>query len=256
MKILLESFIKNPRLPKFLVAILFIALPLSGFYLGQNSQKFQRKADQGEEIKTLRQELEQKEEEVNLCIQDSAKVIRTFTEPYLFTKFGIYSPLFAGKQTNNTVYVFKRKTVTEKNITVLEDDNKNPLLIATVWEFTSSTGTTLDSKESYVIFGGYENYLNRPTYVSDLQKNWKEAYVNTKGIKMFWLYEWVPKVIGGVQLMFYHQSSPSGHPILVDLRYGGLFAQTVSDPSVARAREKLKEFADTVDVKLGESSSE
>lgn len=200
-------------------------------------------------IKQKNEELINKEEEVQLCFQDSAKAEEGPKTTYKFEDFGIYSPLFEDKEVENIIYTYNGKIIKERRIDLKEEGDESLYLLGVVaWEFSSVRGGTPSSasEEGLVIFQGYENYANRPTSLDIIQSEWKGEY-QTKNIgRMDYSFDFGPKEIIAVNLETYLQNSPSGHPVFVRLWYGNLLTQSENAPIILEAKEKLKEIAETL----------
>lgn len=202
-----------------------------------------------ETIKQKSEELANKEEEAQLCFQNSAKAEEGQRTTYKFEDFGIYSPLFENKEVENIIYTYNGKTIKERRIDLKEEGDESLYLLGVVaWEFSSVRGGTPSSvsEEGLVIFQGYENYSNRPTSLESIINEWKDGY-QTKNIgRMDYSFDFGPKEIIAVNLETYLQNSPSGHPVFVRLWYGNLLTQSENDPTILEAKEKLKEIAETL----------
>lgn len=231
--------------------ILFVALPIIAYYLGTQNQDKKELINKDAQIQQLKKQLDEKEEEIQLAIENRGKVQKTFESTYNFDDYGIYSPLFEWKKVQNTVYQYKGNTITAKTILVAEDKGTRiSETKVTVWEFEKSKkyGYSSDPQENFATFDGYENYGVRPNYLTDIMAKWKDSYTNKNGIKMYWSYSGGPKgdVVHAVYLEFYQRYTPDGNPILVKLSVDNQYAIGTTDPVLNPVREKLKQLADTV----------
>lgn len=232
------------------IIILLIILPVVGFFLGTQYKQMgsvpntQPKADQ------CSKQLADKEEEIKLCVQDSASVGNISKSSYDFKDFGVYSTLFQGKEIESQVYTYKRQIITREELVLEQDEQKNSIAGIIVWEYTSVDGTLArDPNYSYVIFGGYENYGLHPTVIDTNPKD-KEGYVNSKNIKMTWGYEYCPKSICRVTLNFFSKYTPSGHSIYSQIWVNNpsyLSESGLNSPGINQAKDKLKKIADALE---------
>jgi hypothetical protein len=229
--------------------ILLVVLPLAGFFLGMQYKQSSDSPTIIPKCDGCNQKLIEKEEELKLCIQDSAKAGSPYKTAYSFKELGLYSKLFEGKEIENTVYSYKGQTIVKKEITLEQSEEKNSATGVKVWEYESSSGTTKDDNRPYVVFDGYENYMNRPR-VLDINLKGKDSYTNPNNIKMDWGYIDCPKAACGVTLSFFSQYTPAGHPIYVQIwassssysSEGGL-----NSPNTIQAKDKLEKIADSIE---------
>lgn len=230
--------------------VLLIVLPLVGFFLGTKYKQTGNIPIGQNNVNECSKQLAEKEEEIKLCVQDSASVGDSSKTPYAFKDFGLYSPLFEGKEVENQVYKYKRQNITRKELVLEQDEQKNSTAGVIIWEYSSIDGTLAgDPNQSYVIFGGYENYGVHPTVIDPNPKD-KEGYTNPKNIKMVWGYEYCPKSICRVTLSFFSKYTPSGHPIYVQLwvnNPGYLKESGSNSPGINQAKDQLKKIADGVE---------
>lgn len=233
------------------IIILLIILPVIGFFWGtqykqtaKNVPSTQNKNDEGSK------QLAEKEEEIKLCIQDSASVGNSSKATYTFKDFGVYSPSFEGKEIESQVYKYKRQNITRKELVLEQDEQKILAAGVIIWEYSSVDGTLAGHpNQAYVIFGGYENYGVHPTII-DLNTKDNEGYTNLKNIKMVWGYGDCPKSICRVTLSFFSKYTPNGHPIYVQLwvdNPGYIGESGLNSPGVNQAKEQLKKIADTIE---------
>lgn len=232
------------------VIILLIILPLVGFFLGTQYKQTGKLPSVQNGNNECSKQLSDKEEEVKLCVQDSASVGDASKAGYTFKDFGVYYPSFEGKEIESQTYKYKRQNIARKELVLEQDEQKNPTAGVIVWEYSSIDGTLAgDPNQSYVIFGGYENYGVHPTTIDPNPKD-KESYANSKNIKMVWGYEYCPKSICRVTLSFFSKYTPSGHPIYVQLwaNNPGYLKETGSNtPGINQAKDQLKKIADALE---------
>lgn len=233
------------------VIIFLILLPVIGFFLGtQYKQTAKNVPDTQNKNDECSKQLAEKEEEIKLCVQDSASVGNSSKAAYAFKDFGVYSPSFEGKEIENQVYKYKRQNITRKELILEQDEQKNSTAGVIVWEYSSIDGTLAgDPNQAYVIFGGYENYGVHPTTIDPNPKD-KEGYTNPKNIKMVWGYGYCPKSICRVTLSFFSKYTPSGHPIYAQIwvnNPGYLKESGLNSPGINQAKDQLKKIADALE---------
>lgn len=234
---------------KTVLTVSLILLPFVGFLLGIQYKQDKSTPRNSAKVDELNEQLAQKEEEIQLLLNDSAKIGSSSKPTYSFKNFGVYSPLFENKQVTNTTYTYKRQIITEKSLILEEDGQMDSTAGIIVWEYTSRDNTTSDSNKPYVIFGGYENYANHPTRIDPHPKD-KGDYTNPKDINMFWGYQYCPKFVCNVTLSFFSKYSPSGHPIYVQIWANNpsyLSDGSLNSTGLLQTKEKLKKIADTVE---------
>lgn len=183
------------------------------------------------------------------------KVIKTYSTLFDPKDFGINSPSFQGKNEEVTVIKFHGKEIKEKKIIV----NETPYQGVVVWEFTKPQNSIVDfSNPDYAIFGGYENYSGNPSFIKDIQSGWKDYYVSSNSIKFGFSYDGQPHHLERIQLNSSQGSSINGNPIFITLGQGTStwistdetsWEETMKNPLVLDAKEKIKQFADTIKIK-------
>jgi len=212
---------KSLHSSKIFLAIIFL---LIGIVIGYIIQ--------GKKIEEKDKLLSQKDEEAQLILEDRGRLDGEDTTEYSFADFGLYSPLFEGKQSENEYYWYRGDQIVGRFMP-LEND-----IFVQVWQYEKGADRA--------IFGGYENYINGATSVQKIIESAQGEYVIADGIKMFWTTNLYP---GGktVYLNYNQNYSPSGKPAL--FRIGkNINLVTDTPPSEAQIRQEITKVADTLKV--------
>ncbi|MBI4226440.1 hypothetical protein HY612_05000, partial [Candidatus Roizmanbacteria bacterium] len=193
-----------------------------------------------------KKQVEQLNREIYALKNNLGIIIDFKKEKYKREAIGIYSPLLEGKQVELTTYKYKDATIIGKFIEINSFSNIG------IWEFQTNTPLLdNDPPEDFVIFGGYENYLNQATSIEDIKKNWKESYKTKNGITMFYGYNYVPKYIGAVTLNSYHNyfhyRNPKPSLLIISYQTVGI-PLSAADPAVSKAKEELNKIVDTLEL--------
>lgn len=205
-------------------------------------------------------ELEEKEEEIKLCIEDKPQYGDPIVKPYSFPELGIYSPDFEGQEILITSYDYKRNVIVHKSIRPSDDTNQSWGI--DVWELQSHTShlpflegySSFGTQYDFPIFDGYKNY-ETPQWISKKIIDWqeKESYTNKNGIKMYLSYKVVSRSsIGQVRYEFYIPNSARGKQSFVEIwnSVDDPIANDVNDLSVLEAKQELKNFADNINMQF------
>lgn len=191
------------------------------------------------------------DEELSRCIADSGLVVNQTQEPYSFSKVGISSSFLSSTtQMETTEFDYKKQVILSHSL----DANTGKVI---VWEWKPQNlvlqfplPQNHEVSNYFPIFIGYENYGLRPTFVSDLAKEWnqKDSFTNEEGITFYFWYEFGPKSIFAVQLQTYWPYSPMGKPIFVQINVplDNTFVENEQDQKVLTAKAQAIEIAKTL----------
>lgn len=227
---------KSSKLPVLILSLMFFVV---GLFLGMSFQKVRdnrvlqaTKEDFENNIKNIN-------EEFDLAIDDRGKFLSSVRAPYTNEWFGIYSPLFEGKEMVENVYKYKKSVITERTIELGIEGNQ--AFGISVWEFGGKNENT------QVIFDGYENYALHANKISDVASERDGSYTSSEKMKFNWNYGYAPRLhLVAVYLESLSRHYKSGNSIFIRLYYNNLYAPDKNDASVLRGMEKLKEVADTI----------
>ena len=205
-------------------------------------------------IKNCNQQQTVLNDELNRCIADSGLIINQATEFYSFDRVGIISPLLTSQnKMETTQFDYKKQLILSHNF----EFNTSEI---TVWEGMPQNFVLempLPKNQEIInyfpIFISYENYDLRPTFVSNLVKDWsqKDTFTNNEGITFYFWYEFGSRNIHSVQLQTYWPYSPMGNPIFLQIKIPleNTFVEGVNDASILEAKTQAIELAKSISFK-------
>lgn len=199
-----------------------------------------------------KQALLEKEQDIEILIQDKAKIVRESRRPYSFEKFGIYSPYFPGKEVRSIVYSYKRNTIKQMILELPQEGTEDISIQIEVWEFADTRQLDSESKD-LIIFDNWRN----PVSLSKLKERWEDPYINLNSIYMYRAFDLVAPLNITYYLEFMQTNSPMSHPILVRFSVVSELLPNKAvlvgkKPEELISQEKVRQlemFADSVDIR-------
>lgn len=245
----------------FLLFTLFFVLfsAAFGYYKGFADAERQGQMSLIEQAQQYDQELALQEEMFESCRQNQGFFLDSSTEMYEFKTFGLYHPLFDGTEVQVVRYNYCGDIVIAKSlsfgemgrVTVYYYEGEKRLPNRAF--FLGESQHPSQMLQDIPTFGGYENYANRATMVSQLSKNWTadNSIENDMGMTFYFKENYMPKRVGSVSLEHYSTFSPMGRSFYANVSY------SLQDPyaddaesQIQAAQESLTEISQNLDIKL------
>ncbi|OGJ39420.1 MAG: hypothetical protein A3A82_00655 [Candidatus Pacebacteria bacterium RIFCSPLOWO2_01_FULL_47_12] len=241
---------------KFLLVLLCLVIAFAAYYLGmlQGRKGFlPMLAEVREQKNQCVAEIESLDEEFDRCITDRAMVVGESTHTYSFKDFGLYSPLFFGREVITTVYDYKREQTLHKSI-MLDDG-----IYISVWE-PQDDGYSLNETEiDFPIFEPSEFGFYFPIAISSQKSKWdmKNGYKSKYGLTFYpntSHYSFLMRTaLDAVSLEVINTLSQRGRPtylsILVPVNPSMKILEA-SDTEILDGIKVAKEVADTISYKV------
>ena len=155
--------------PKLLITLAII-LPLLGFYLGT---QFKNKSS----LKS-QDELSSVKEELNLCIQNKAKIAQSYKLSYPAQGLSFNSSLFEGKELSVKEWLYKGSTIKEYSIEIPRSDSQTNPLEVKIWDFLNVANpnqATFDNAGNAVLVSSFDNTQSLK-YTAPTKITWNRSY--------------------------------------------------------------------------------
>lgn len=251
---------------KYFLPILFVFL-LVGTFLTASYLEKTKYTEEIKHIETIHQNtIQEKDNTINdlsLCLRNQARSLETYTQPYNFETFGIYSPNLESTTVSVSEYAFCGDVVKIHKIE-LDATTVYVRYIESPGEFSQTFVFDLLTPDGinpplYVArdipsFEYYENYSLAAFKLSDISKKWSlnDSYTTEKGMTFFYDTYYSARSLSAVTAHSHSHTSPLGGEIHVEIRQKVDPLQVLQgkyDPVVLETRKQLTEFLDTVDIK-------
>ena len=212
--------------------------------------------------------------DLQLCIENRARQVADYTQPYNYKTFGINSELFVGKEVEVIEYRYCEATVYSKLIRLDEQTvrvihyNYDPYTgihghsFSFSNEFASILGdnTRMSNYEfrDIPVFHGYENNSLSAFFISKIVQDWTtdQAYTNKHDLHFFYTSDYSPRSLTGVRAQLYSPTSPLAGGIFVEL-YQPVYPEETEETAsqkgyyeelVKDAQANLAQLADAITI--------
>lgn len=237
--------------------IVLVILALGSYFLGRQQQASVDDRNVQKISAEYQKSISDKEREIKFLISDTAEPVKTYTVPYSFKEFGLFSSLFKDKNITVEEYKYKRASIRKMSITITipttgtkfsptsEDSN----YLIEIWKNNSPNALTHVVTNYDLVFRTDDKNI-KVTPIRSIEDAWKDSYYNGYGIKWYSVELYLDSPhINSLETAV--SVSPSG-PLFARIRpatylyYTGTFAYDSDDPFLEQITKNLKEIGSTI----------
>ncbi len=251
---MIKNFYKS-YLKKILLLLLFLLVAYSSYSFGTVNERrslapklnaaIEEKSVVGDKLKNLTSEFDR-------CVEDRAELVATSKDVYSFHEFGLYSPLFIGRDFSAKTFDYKKTKTLHKNISL--DDGVS----ISLWEPQNGEFSFAESPIDFPIFEGGE-WEYSTVLISTKKTYWNEKnkYAASGGMTFYLRehdsFDLRSKAFQGVSLETINTLSPSRKPAFIQIYVPmdeSLEVVERNDPAYLQAVKTAKEIADTLSFRV------
>ncbi len=252
MKKLPKEITSITQLSKYLALVLFISLPIIGFFHGKKYQSiidYNIIKDKDEIINLLESDLKQ-------SLHNRAEYKKSFTREYSPDLFNVYSPyphlykihsdLFNNKKVNIDQYRYRGSIVNRNEIILSEDNNLKTGIV--IYQFRSDYKTNFVTFESRIT---NKDIFVIPTPIITLNLNNPDSQYKSSNNTYLWNYEYNKnKQITKVILQAIHTYiGHNGYRLINIYKETATLSTNVNNSEIVTIKKELQSIADSIEEK-------